>query len=82
MNNNMKLKPLMREYLKPYSYRKEEDPIKAENIMLKNRLKFVRHMLDGLPELIWQLRAEDLDKLHKILYTLEITNLAVKGDDE
>ena len=77
-----KLEIVMNEYIKPTKLYGDEDPIKKENTMLKNRLKFVKHMLKDLPELVWYLESKDQEKLHEILYRLEMTTLAVKDRED
>lgn len=77
-----KLEIVMNEYIKPTKLYGDEDPLKAENAMLKNRLKFVKHMLKDLPELVWHLGSKNQEKLHEILYRLEMTTLAVKDRED
>jgi hypothetical protein len=65
---------IIQEYVEPLRAYGDEDPVRAENIALKNKIKFVQHMLKDLDEKVWYLGSNDLNRVHEIMYKLNIVN--------
>ena len=63
---------IIQEYIEPLKTYGDEDPIKAENIALKNKIKFVQHMIKDLDQKVWYLGSNDLNRVHEIMYKLNM----------
>ena len=63
---------IIQEYVEPLKAYGDADPVRAENIALKNKIKFVRHMLKDLDQKVWYLGSNDLNRVHEIMYKLNM----------